>query len=134
MTQNPDSKSHSYPPRDAVEKRAREIWEQRGRPDGQELDHWYQAESELLEMRNKVEKIDPAIKPAPSGNPAPVAAKPAPAASSAPKAAPPAPKPAAAGSPPAGSAAKPVTPVPKPSGSNQPVAPSPKPPLPPKKK
>jgi hypothetical protein len=100
MTQNPESKSNSYPPRDAVEKRAREIWEQRGRPEGQELDHWYQAEGELLEMRNKAEKIDSSNQPAARGNPAPPPAPPS-------KATPPSAKPPV---PPAAPAAKPAGP------------------------
>jgi hypothetical protein len=77
MTQPPHSNPDSYPTRAAVEKRAREIWEQRGRPDGQELDHWYQAEKELLEIRNRAEKAAssrPAAKPTPSAT-----AKPSPA-------------------------------------------------------
>jgi hypothetical protein len=80
MTQNPPSNSNSYPSRDAIEQRAREIWEQRGRPDGQELDHWYQAEKELLEMRNQAEQRGAAN--APATPPATTAAisKPAPAA------------------------------------------------------
>jgi hypothetical protein len=56
MSQNSNSNPNSYPPREAVEQRAKEIWELRGRPDGQELDHWYQAEKELLEIRNTAEK------------------------------------------------------------------------------
>ncbi len=88
MTQNPNSNPNSYPTRDAIEQRAQEIWEQRGRPDGQELDHWYQAEKELLEMRTKAEKTassSPAAKP--STAPAAPAKAPMP-----PTPAPPAPK------------------------------------------
>jgi len=76
MTQNPTSNSNSYPSRDAIEQRAREIWEQRGRPDGQELDHWYQAEKELLEMRNTAEKRGAAPPPKPAAPAQPASAAP----------------------------------------------------------
>lgn len=129
MTQDPKSNSNSYPSREAIEQRARDIWEQRGRPEGQELDHWYQAEKELLEMRNTAEKRGgtnpPKSSPATAAakpNPAP-AAKPTPASAAAPKA----PVPAAS--------------APKPTAAAQPVSPAPKvdpkksaAPLPPKKK
>jgi hypothetical protein len=32
--------------RESIERRAREIFEQRGCPDGRDLDHWLQAENE----------------------------------------------------------------------------------------
>ena len=32
--------------RESIERRAREIFEQRGRPEGRDLDHWLQAETE----------------------------------------------------------------------------------------
>ncbi|MEY4690894.1 MAG: hypothetical protein RIT19_1219 [Verrucomicrobiota bacterium] len=43
--------SHSIPlycnsTRESIERRAREIFEQRGRPEGRDLDHWIQAETE----------------------------------------------------------------------------------------
>jgi hypothetical protein len=114
MTQNPQSNSNSYPTRDAVEQRAREIWEQRGRPDGQELDHWYQAEKELLEMRNQAEKAassSPAAKPS-----LPAAAKPSPAPAA----------PSASGPAATPKAALPSTPASKPSPSAQPAVAAPK--------
>ena len=33
--------------RDAIEARAREIWEEEGRPDGRAAEHWLRAEAEL---------------------------------------------------------------------------------------
>jgi hypothetical protein len=33
---------------DPIAKRAYEIWEQEGRPEGRALDHWMQAERELM--------------------------------------------------------------------------------------
>lgn len=33
---------------DAIETRARELWEQNGRPAGRDLDFWLQAETEIL--------------------------------------------------------------------------------------
>jgi hypothetical protein len=110
MTQNPHSNPNSYPTRDAIEQRAREIWEQRGRPDGQELDHWYQAEKELLEIRNTAEKrsaSSPAAKPSPAAT-----AKPSPAPAT----------PSTTGPAAAPKAAVPPTPVPKPASSPQPAA------------
>jgi hypothetical protein len=32
---------------DEVSKRAREIWEREGRPEGRDMEHWLQAEAEL---------------------------------------------------------------------------------------
>jgi hypothetical protein len=44
-----------------ISKRARQIWEQRGRPAGQENEHWLQAEREL---RQEQEKLHGSEKPA----------------------------------------------------------------------
>ena len=44
--------SNSVPPSpryDHVSRRAYEIWEQKGRPDGNEQEHWYLAERELMQ-------------------------------------------------------------------------------------
>jgi hypothetical protein len=54
---NPNPRSN--PSNEEISKRAREIWTQRGSPDGEDLDHWYQAERELLEARNTAEKLAP---------------------------------------------------------------------------
>ena len=40
--------------RDAIEKRAYEIWEQAGCPLGRNLDHWLRAEAELTARDQKV--------------------------------------------------------------------------------
>jgi hypothetical protein len=32
----------------AIRERAYEIWEQEGRPDGKDLDHWLRAEAEII--------------------------------------------------------------------------------------
>jgi hypothetical protein len=114
MTQIPNSNPNSYPTRDAVEQRAREIWEQRGRPDGQELDHWYQAEKELLEMRNQAEKAassSPAAKTSLAATAKPSLA-PATSSASGPAATP--------------KSVVPPTPVPKPAPSAQPAVAAPK--------
>ncbi|MDO8542456.1 MAG: DUF2934 domain-containing protein [Opitutaceae bacterium] len=37
---------------DAISRRAYELWEQEGRPDGADLRHWLQAEKELSEGRS----------------------------------------------------------------------------------
>ena len=34
--------------KDKIRVRAHQLWEQAGRPDGQDMDHWLQAEKELL--------------------------------------------------------------------------------------
>ena len=38
----------------AVRERAYAIWEQEGRPDGKDLDHWLRAEAEILGHREKL--------------------------------------------------------------------------------
>ena len=35
---------------DLIKQRAYEIWEEKGRPDGHDKEHWAQAEQELLEV------------------------------------------------------------------------------------
>ena len=44
--------SYSSPGSDAVSRRAYEIWEREGRPDGNDLRHWLQAEQELNQPVN----------------------------------------------------------------------------------
>jgi hypothetical protein len=39
--------------RNEIEKRAYEIWEQAGRPQGRDLDHWLRAEAELAALTQK---------------------------------------------------------------------------------
>ncbi|MGH8018826.1 MAG: DUF2934 domain-containing protein [Opitutaceae bacterium] len=41
------SQSSSSPSREAIERRAFELWEQSGRPEGHSEEHWHQAEREL---------------------------------------------------------------------------------------
>jgi Asp-tRNA(Asn)/Glu-tRNA(Gln) amidotransferase B subunit len=36
---------------DAIAKRAYELWEQAGKPAGQETEHWLQAEAEIMQRR-----------------------------------------------------------------------------------
>lgn len=38
---------------DEISKRAREIWEREGRPEGRDMEHWLQAEAELREKSIK---------------------------------------------------------------------------------
>jgi len=35
-----------------ISKRAREIWEREGRPQGRDMEHWLQAEAELRQQSN----------------------------------------------------------------------------------
>lgn len=39
-----------------VEKRAYELWELDGRPEGQDLDHWYRASEEFLAISDAAEQ------------------------------------------------------------------------------
>ncbi|HZZ20679.1 MAG TPA: DUF2934 domain-containing protein [Opitutaceae bacterium] len=43
------SKDNTPPSHDAISGRARTLWEAAGRPDGEDLNHWLQAEKELNE-------------------------------------------------------------------------------------
>lgn len=36
------------PSREAIARRAHELWEKEGRPEGKEQEHWYLAEKELM--------------------------------------------------------------------------------------
>jgi hypothetical protein len=36
---------------DAIAKRAYELWEKAGKPEGQETEHWLQAEKEIMQQR-----------------------------------------------------------------------------------
>jgi len=69
-------------PEDKIRARAHEIWEHNGRPDGQDLDHWRQAEAELAPRAKKPgkaaapKKAKPAAKAA-AAAPKSVKAKPA---------------------------------------------------------
>ena len=42
------------PSHDEIAERAHTIWIQAGRPDGQDLEHWLQAESELRKERQRI--------------------------------------------------------------------------------
>src|SRR4051812_2084950 len=46
-TSNPSNSSTAGAPADAISRRAYELWEQEGRPDGNDMRHWLQAEQEL---------------------------------------------------------------------------------------
>ena len=59
-----------------IKSRAHEIWEQNGRPDGQHLEHWRQAEVELTATTKKPRAAAKAAKAAPKAKTAPKAAKP----------------------------------------------------------
>jgi hypothetical protein len=43
------TKANTPPSHDAISGRARTLWEAAGRPDGEDLNHWLQAEKELNE-------------------------------------------------------------------------------------
>jgi hypothetical protein len=50
MNQNPSTEtslSSSRPSADSISRRAYELWEQEGRPEGNDMRHWLQAEQEL---------------------------------------------------------------------------------------
>jgi hypothetical protein len=51
MNPNPNTASTATSPStasaDAISRRAYEIWEQNGKPDGNDLEHWLQAEKEI---------------------------------------------------------------------------------------
>jgi hypothetical protein len=54
------------PYHEKIARRAHEIWEKCGRPDGLEVEHWLQAEKELAgedETTSRNEKRDAAVKP-----------------------------------------------------------------------
>ena len=84
-------------PTEKISQRAYEIWEAEGRPEGRDLEHWLQAETEIVVLSKnwlKAEVADIAPhKPAPVKK-SPAAKKPAAAKAAAPKA-PAAKKPAA---------------------------------------
>lgn len=42
-----NSSQDDMPSQDSISARARRIWEQAGRPEGKDLDHWLRAEREL---------------------------------------------------------------------------------------
>ena len=44
---NPPERSNYEPDRELIAKHAYHIWEQEGRPDGKQEDHWHQAEVHL---------------------------------------------------------------------------------------
>jgi hypothetical protein len=43
---------------DEISKRAREIWEREGRPEGRDKEHWLQAESELQQERERTGDVN----------------------------------------------------------------------------
>ena len=43
----PGSKTNPVPSHDEISRRAKELWEQEGRPDGRSEEHWLRAENEL---------------------------------------------------------------------------------------
>jgi len=62
QTSSTDLPISSSPNADAISRRAYELWEKEGRPDGCDLRHWLQAEGELGASRNQDET--PAENPA----------------------------------------------------------------------
>ena len=46
---------------DLIRQRAYEIWEQSGRPDGLDLEHWAEAERQLLDAAPEIAASDPVI-------------------------------------------------------------------------
>jgi hypothetical protein len=51
--------------RKQIEERAYALWESDGRPHGRNLDHWLQAEAEIMAARD----IGPAVNPPPPASP-----------------------------------------------------------------
>ena len=48
----------THPPsHDEIAQRAQTIWEQRGRPEGEEMEHWLQAERELRTEREQADRV-----------------------------------------------------------------------------
>lgn len=50
-------KSDSHITHEDITKRAHDIWEQSGRPEGQETEHWFRAEHELRKDRDQAEQL-----------------------------------------------------------------------------
>ena len=50
-------KSNSPITHEEITQRAHDIWEQSGRPAGQETEHWFRAEQELRKERGQVEQF-----------------------------------------------------------------------------
>ena len=61
MTDDPDPNEPFEPDTDGddlrIQRRAYEIWEQEGRPEGRALDHWTQAEQEIRADRDEPLKL-----------------------------------------------------------------------------
>ena len=55
------------PTHDEISARAHKIYETEGRPDGKAMQHWLQAEAQLINER-KAQVNKPSAKPAPPGN------------------------------------------------------------------
>lgn len=53
MKTTPPTSSKDEFPEDLIRRCAYELWEQRGREDGHELEDWLQAESEVLEAQTR---------------------------------------------------------------------------------
>jgi hypothetical protein len=49
---------------DDIAKRAYELWEKAGKPEGQETEHWLQAENEIMERRESKGATKRAMQPA----------------------------------------------------------------------
>ena len=51
------STSSNTPNHDEIAQRAQTIWEQAGRPEGQDTEHWLQAERELRKEREQAAQV-----------------------------------------------------------------------------
>jgi hypothetical protein len=59
------SETVNRPSEDEISRRALEIWEQEGRPEGRALEHWLRAQSELSRRSEQIRAKSPAE---PTGN------------------------------------------------------------------
>lgn len=51
-------KASRKPTQEEISRRAHDIWEQSGRPEGRALEHWLRAEQELRLERDQAEKFE----------------------------------------------------------------------------
>jgi hypothetical protein len=74
-----NTRTHQPPTHDEIAACARRIYEIEGRPEGKAMEHWLQAEAQLIAERKAQAGPPPAVKPAakplPTSSPAPVTAR-----------------------------------------------------------